>query len=68
MIKAQNRKLVRDKVLAEEMDCSVATVWRRVADGTLPPPIKIGGISRFDYSEYRDAVEAARARRRWPMR
>ena len=36
---------VRD--LAEEFNCNPSTIWRRVADGTLPKPFKIGGLTRW---------------------
>lgn len=43
--------------------CSVPTWWRWVANGTLPPPVKLGGMSRWPKSEILAVVEAAKARR-----
>ena len=39
---------------------SVASLYRRMADGTLPKPIKFGGASRWSQSDILAAVEAAR--------
>ncbi len=42
---------------------SVPTFWRRVADGTIPKPVKLGGLSRWPRSEILEVIEAAKARR-----
>jgi len=55
--------LLRDTEIAKLFDCSKATVWRRVADGTLPPPIKICGISRWLQSDLQAVIEKASAAR-----
>lgn len=55
--------LVRDGDGAAMLGCSKATFWRRVADGTIPKPIKIGGMSRWPQSEIIAVIEAAKARR-----
>ncbi len=57
------RVLISDVELAEILGCSRTTVWRRVADGTLPKPVKLGGLSRFVLSEQIGVVEAAMAAR-----
>ena len=57
------RLLISDVETARLLGCSRATVWRRVADGTLPKPIKIGGLSRFVLSEINATVESAMAAR-----
>ncbi|KAA9010173.1 helix-turn-helix transcriptional regulator [Histidinibacterium aquaticum] len=51
--------LIRDKDGAKMINASVATWWRRVADGTFPPPIKIGGMSRWRMSEIEEAIAKA---------
>lgn len=43
--------LIRDAEGAAMLGCSKATFWRRVADGTIPPAIKIGGTSRWRKSD-----------------
>lgn len=42
---------------------SVASVWRRVNDGTLPRPIRIGGATRWVRDELIEAISAAQAKR-----
>lgn len=42
---------------------SVPTFWRRVADGTIPKPVKLGGLSRWPKSEILDVIEKAKAAR-----
>ncbi len=55
------RVLISDVEVADILGCSRTTVWRRVADGTLPKPVKLGGLSRFVLSEINAIVEAAMA-------
>ena len=52
-------RLLRDKDVAEILNCSKATVWRYAANGTLPPPIRIGGMSRWRMSEAAAVIEQA---------
>jgi len=40
---------------------SVPTFWRRVADRTFPPPVKLGDLSRWPRSEIIAAIEKAKA-------
>jgi predicted DNA-binding transcriptional regulator AlpA len=60
---AFERILIRDADAAALLDCSKATFWRRVADGTVPRPIKIGGMSRWLKSEILAVIQRAEARR-----
>lgn len=55
--------LIRDGDAALMLGCSKATFWRRVADGTIPRPVKIGGMSRWPQSEILDVIETAKAER-----
>jgi len=41
----------------------VPTFWRRVADGTVPKPVKLGGLSRWPQSEILEVIETAKASR-----
>ena len=56
-------RLIRDDDVAAILACSKATVWRRVADKTLPAPIRLGGLSRWSQSEILAVIEAAKAQR-----
>lgn len=55
--------LIRDGDAAGMLGCSKATFWRRVADGTIPRPVKIGGMSRWPQSEIVAVIECAKAQR-----
>jgi predicted DNA-binding transcriptional regulator AlpA len=55
--------LVTAKKAASSLDISMATFWRRVADGTLPKPIKIGGLSRWIPCELAAVIERAKENR-----
>ena len=56
-------RLIRDTEGAAILGCSKATWWRRVADGTIPRPIKLHGASRWPLSEVLDVIERAKAAR-----
>jgi predicted DNA-binding transcriptional regulator AlpA len=55
--------LIRDGDAAGMLGCSKATFWRRVADGTIPRPVKIGGMSRWPKSEIDAVIDWAKAQR-----
>ena len=46
---------------AKVLQVSVPTFWRRVADGTVPKPIKLGSLSRWPLSDIQDVIERAKA-------
>lgn len=46
---------------AEMLQISVPTFWRRVADKTVPRPVKIGALSRWPRSEILAVIERAKA-------
>lgn len=56
-------RLLRAQEAATILNCSIATFWRRVADGTVPKPVKLGGMSRWPENEIREVIESAMARR-----
>lgn len=55
--------LLKDKEAAPFLGISVPTFWRRVADGTIPKPIKLGALSRWPQSEILEVIEKAKAAR-----
>lgn len=58
MIEDPAPALLTDLQVAALFSCSRKTVWRRVSDGTLPRPVKLGHATRWLRSEI-DAVIAA---------
>lgn len=55
--------LLTDKEAAAVLSFSTATFHRRVADGTIPRPVKIGKTSRWPHSEILAVIDAAKAAR-----
>ena len=43
--------------------CTPSTIWRRVNDGGIPKPTKIGGMTIWDEDEVDGVIEAALAKR-----
>lgn len=60
---ANTDPLIRDTEAAFLLGCAKATFWRRVADGTIPPPIRIGRTSRWRKSEIEAVISEAAAKR-----
>lgn len=56
-------RLVSDREAARLLGVSRSTWWRRVADGTMPPPLKIGGVTRWRADEIAAAIQALTAER-----
>lgn len=54
--------LLKAREVAELLSISVTSVYRRMADGTIPQPIKLGQLSRWSKADILRAVEAARER------
>ncbi|EAU46136.1 hypothetical protein R2601_01523 [Salipiger bermudensis HTCC2601] len=48
---------------ADLLSISVPTFWRRVADGSIPKPIKLGSASRWAQSDILTVIDQAKARR-----
>jgi predicted DNA-binding transcriptional regulator AlpA len=55
--------LLTDNAAAAMLAISRATFWRRVSDGTLPRPLKIGGATRWRRAELLAALDKAAAKR-----
>lgn len=62
-IAASTDPLLRDREAAPILGMSVPTFWRRVQDGTIPKPLKLGGLSRWPQSEILEVIEHAKAQR-----
>ncbi|WP_347917111.1 AlpA family transcriptional regulator [Paracoccus marcusii] len=60
---AQVDPLLKDREAAPLLSISVPTFWRRVADGTVPKPLKLGNLSRWPQSEILEVIERAKAAR-----
>lgn len=56
-------RLLTAREVADSLRMSVPTLYRRMADGTLPKPVKLGGLSRWPQSEILAALKAAGDRR-----
>ena len=48
------------KAVAALFQSSPATIWRRVNDGTMPTPIRIGGMTRWARDEIDAMIELAK--------
>lgn len=59
-----NDPLLRPCEVADFLKVSLPTLYRRVADGTLPKPMKLGHLSRWPRSEILAAIAAVGDRRR----
>ena len=55
--------LLSDHKAAALLGCGRSTLWRWAADGTIPKPLKIGGMSRWPQSEIMAVIERAKAQR-----
>ncbi len=58
------KKLIRvPSMCAKFGDCSPSTIWRRVNDGSIPRPTKIGGMTVWDEAEVDERIAAKFAAR-----
>ena len=55
--------LLSDKESSEVLGCARSTFWRWVAEGIVPKPLKIGGMSRWKQSEIHGVIAQADAER-----
>jgi excisionase family DNA binding protein len=55
--------LITVREAAFSLGCSIATVWRRAADGSIPKPVKIGGMTRWSKAEISAFIEDAKSQR-----
>jgi len=52
--------LLKATEVAKMLNISVTSIYRRMADGTLPKPIKLGSLSRWSKADIARVVETAR--------
>ncbi len=56
------------RALAVQFNCNPSTIWRKVANGTFPKPIKFGpGMTRWSGAEIAAMIEAKLAERGKPQ-
>jgi predicted DNA-binding transcriptional regulator AlpA len=55
--------LINAREGAQVLQVSLPTFWRRVSDGTVPKPVKIGALSKWPKSEILAVIERAKAQR-----
>ena len=53
------QRLISARQVCELFNISVASLYRKVATGELPPPIKIGRMSRWRLSELQATLDRA---------
>ncbi|UTO28589.1 helix-turn-helix transcriptional regulator [Bartonella harrusi] len=52
-----NETLLTARESVKLLSISVTTLWQRVADATIPKPLKIGALSRWLASDLHDVIE-----------
>lgn len=52
-------RFVSDRELAYILGCSRSTVWRHAANGGIPKPVRIGGLTRFNLLDVLTAIQNA---------
>jgi len=55
--------LISDREASKLLGCGRSTLWRWAADGIIPKPLKIGGMSRWKMSDIEKLIEKAEAER-----
>ncbi|WP_375623313.1 MULTISPECIES: helix-turn-helix transcriptional regulator [unclassified Bartonella] len=58
-----NGPLLTVRESAKLLNISVSTLWRRVTDGSVPKPLKIGSLARWLQSDLCDVIEKAKNQR-----
>lgn len=58
-----SEKYLTIKEVMTKLQIGKSSIYRRVADGTLPTPIQIGHLRRFKQSEINDALAALASQR-----
>lgn len=53
-----SEKYFTPEEVMQHLNLTKSSLYRRVNDGTLPAPLKLGHLSRFKASEIEEALEA----------
>ena len=56
-------ELISLRVVAQRLDLSLRGVYRLIARGLLPRPVKVGGASKLFESDIQDYLNSLRAQR-----
>ena len=59
----QGDHLYSDRDAAALLGCGRSTLWRWSAEGVIPKPLKIGGMSRWKLSDLQSVIAKAEAHR-----
>ena len=59
----QQERLLKVVEVARLLGVSVSTVWRHVANGSLPEPVRFGGVTRWSETELVDHLDELKADR-----
>jgi excisionase family DNA binding protein len=59
----QTERLLKMQDVAKQLCLSTRAVYRLIADGALPRPVKLGGASRFYESDVHAFLEKLREQR-----
>lgn len=54
--------LLKAREVADMLRISIPSLYRRISDGTIPPPIKLGHLSRWSRAEVMAALAKAKGR------
>lgn len=59
----KTERLLKLREVAEALSLSTRAVYRLIADGALPRPVKLGGAARFYESDVQGYLEGLRKQR-----
>lgn len=54
--------LMKAREVADMLRISIPSLYRRIDDGTIPPPIKLGHLSRWSRADILAALATAKGR------
>jgi excisionase family DNA binding protein len=57
-------QLISVTAAARRLDVSLRSLYRLIADKQLPPPLKVGGLSKLCTSDLTDYVQRLKSQRR----